>query len=93
MLSLNTHLYPGARMMHSERCEGGFKSGDILAITFSDAIRTNAEVIGAEEDVARISVDSYRTKRGATIVSKNWFIRRVVPAGGSVYYSVIGRAY
>jgi len=64
-----------------------------MTITFSDKIQTNAEVIGSAEDLAKISVDGYQTRRGATIASKNWFIRKVAPVGGSVCYSVIGRAY
>jgi hypothetical protein len=93
MRSLNTHLYPGARLLHSELGEPEFKPGDVLTITFSDTIQTNAEVIGAAKDLARISVGGYRTKRGATIVSKNWFIRKVAPVIGFACYSVIGRAY
>jgi hypothetical protein len=93
MRSLNTHLYQGARLLHSEPGDLEFKPGDVLTITFSDTIQTNAEVIGAAEDLAKVSVDSYRTRRGATIVSKKWFIRKVAPVGRSVCYSVIGRAY
>lgn len=64
-----------------------------MTIIFSDTIQTNAEVIGAAEDLAKGSVDGYRTRRGATIASKKWFIRKVAPVGGSVCYSVNGRAY
>jgi hypothetical protein len=93
MRSLNTHLYPGARLLHSQPVKSELKPGDALSITFSDTVQTNAEVIGAEENLAKISVDGYRTRRGATIVPKQWFIRKVAPVGGFVCYSVIGRAY
>jgi len=93
MFTLNTHLYPGARLSHSQTSELEFKEGDVLTITFSDTIQTRAEVVGASENVARIKVAGYRTRKGATIAAKSWFIRKVVTAHGSAIYSVIGRAY
>jgi hypothetical protein len=93
MRSLNTHLYPGARLLPSQPAEPEFKPGDILTITFSDTVQAKAEVIGTSENIARISVAGYRTKRGAAIVSKTWFIRKVVPIRGSVCYLVVGRAF
>jgi hypothetical protein len=93
MRSLNTHLYPGARLLHSSTEEPELKSGDILVITFSDKIRTSAEVIAAEEKIARIKVNGYQTQHGTAIVSKTWFMRRIDPTQGSAYYVIIGRAY
>jgi hypothetical protein len=93
MRSPNTHLYPGARLVHSAPGQPKLKPGDILMITFSDWVRVSAEVIGSEAEIARIGVDGYRTKSGAAIAPKNWFIRRSDPVRGSACYSVIGRAY
>jgi hypothetical protein len=61
MRSLNTHLYSGARLLHSVPGDLKLKPGDILMITFSDMNRASAEVTGSGEDIARISVDGYRT--------------------------------
>jgi|MudIll2142460700_1097286.scaffolds.fasta_scaffold714149_1 hypothetical protein len=93
MRSLNTHLFPGARLLHSSPEEPELKSGDILVITFSDMIRTSAEVIAAEAKIARIKVDGYQTEHGTTIISKTWFMRRIDPVQGSACYSIMGRAY
>lgn len=90
---MSTHLYPGARLAYSQMGEPEFEPGDVLEITFSDTMRTTAKVIGATEDIARIGVAGYRTRRGAVIVSKNWFIRKAGMTQGSAWYSVIGRAY
>lgn len=93
MRSPNTHLYPGARLVHRVPGEAKLKAGDTLAITFSDLVRVNAEVIGSEADIARIGVDGYCTKGGAAIAPKTWFIRRCELVAGSACYAVIGRAY
>lgn len=93
MRSLNTHLYPGARLLHTLPGEPEIKPGDILAITFSDMIRANAEVIAAEARIASIKVDDYRTQNGTIIVSKTWFMRRADKVRGSTCYSIMGRVY
>ena len=93
MRCTNTHLYPGARLVYARPGEPKLRAGDLLSITFSDAIRTRAEVVGSEAEIARVAVDDYRTKSGAPIEPKTWFIRRIEPVAGSACYAVIGRAY
>lgn len=88
MRALHTHLYPGARLLHSRTTEPEMQPGDLLLIVFADMSYTYAYVMAADGNQARIKVDGYRTQRGTHIGTKIWMVQRIDPVHDSLCYRV-----